>query len=143
MNLLKRDQFPLPDIWYRHRVSYGETDAARVVYYAEYLHLFERARSKYMRDAGLSYAEVERRGIVMPVRKASLRYVKPARYDEEIFVRAAVSGMTRTTLTFVYQVFGPPEDTTLLAVGDTELAATENGRPVRIPAWLAERLPRP
>ena len=54
------DQFPTPDIWMPHRVSYGETDTMGVLYYAEYLHLFERARSEYIRRCGMSYAEVEK-----------------------------------------------------------------------------------
>ena len=38
------DAFPIPHVWMPHRVSYGETDTMGVLYYAEYLHLFERAR---------------------------------------------------------------------------------------------------
>lgn len=49
-----------------HRVSYGETDTMGVLYYAEYLHLFERARSAYIRSCGMSYADVEKKGIILP-----------------------------------------------------------------------------
>ena len=54
-------EFPTPAIWFSHRVSYGETDTMGVLYYAEYLHIFERARSEYIRALGMSYADVERK----------------------------------------------------------------------------------
>ena len=41
-----------------------------VLYYAEYLHLFERARNAYIRQCGMSYADVEKKGIILPVREA-------------------------------------------------------------------------
>ncbi len=52
-------EFPQNDSWYHHFVSYGETDTMGVLYYAEYLHLFERSRSLFIRERGMSYAEVE------------------------------------------------------------------------------------
>ena len=48
--------FPTPDVWLAHRVSYGETDTMGYLYYAEYLHLFERSRSEYIREMGMSNA---------------------------------------------------------------------------------------
>lgn len=70
--------FPTPETWFPHRVSYGETDCMGVLYYAEYLHIFERARSAFIRERGMSYADVEKRGIILPVREAQCRYRSPA-----------------------------------------------------------------
>ena len=50
---------PEPSCWLEHRVSYGETDAMGVVYYANYLHFFERGRSELIRNLGLGYWPVE------------------------------------------------------------------------------------
>lgn len=133
----QRDDFPTPDAWHRFHVSYGETDCAGVVYYGEYLHWFERARSRLIRDRGMSYSEVEGRGVLLPVRRAEVRYIRPARYDEEVFVRCAVSSWGRASVTFAYQVFGPPDRSVLLAVGETEHAAIgPDWKPLRIPDWL-------
>ncbi len=80
--------FPEPSCWLTHRVSYGETDAMGVVYYANYLHLFERGRSELIRGLGFSYATVEERGIYLPVREAigRIKYTPEdamaARYEE-------------------------------------------------------------
>ena len=67
-----QDNFPTPHIWIGHRIAYGETDAMGIVYYAEYLQIFERARDAYIRESGFSYNEVEARGIYLPVREDSV-----------------------------------------------------------------------
>lgn len=128
--------FPTPETRWLHRVSYGETDAMGVVYYANYLHWFEQARSQFIREGGMSYAEVERRGVFLPVREAWCRYRKPATFDQEIAVRAAISKWGRASLTFVYEVISI-EQTILLAAGGTEHACVNrDGRPVAVPDWL-------
>jgi acyl-CoA thioester hydrolase len=82
---------------------------------------------------------VEARGLYLPVREASVRYRRPARYDDELFVRAGVGEWGRASLTFAYEVWGPPEGSTLIATGATQHAcATAQGKPVPVPDWLRE-----
>jgi acyl-CoA thioester hydrolase len=131
-----RNDFPTPDTWYRLHVSYGETDCAGVAYYGEYNHWFERSRSQLIREHGMSYVEVEDKGIILPVRQAYCRYLHPARYEDELFVRCAIEKWGRASVTFAYQIWGPPEQQTLIATGYTEHAAVSDGKPVRIPDWL-------
>jgi len=134
--MLFMHDFPTPDVWLAHRVSYGETDTMGYLYYAEYLHLFERSRSEYIREMGMSYAEVERLGIMLPVREAQCRYRRPARYDDLIHIRAGIAEVRRASLVFVYNVMDA-ERKTLLAEGMTEHACTgRDGRPVRPPEWF-------
>ncbi len=131
--------FPRPHTLYRFHVSYGETDCMGVAYYGEYLHWFERARGQLIRERGLSYAEVEARGLYLPVREAAVRYRRPARYDDALAVRAAVSEWGRASLSFTYEVWGPPGDSVLLATGATQHACTSpEGKPVPVPDWLRE-----
>ena len=131
--------FPLPETWFTLHVSYGETDAMGVVYYGNYPHWFERARSQYLRDLGMSYAEVERRGVWLPVRELTVRYLAPARYDEEVRVRAGISLWGRASVTFSYQVYGPPEGQKLLCLGATQHACVSpGGKPTAVPPWLKE-----
>ncbi|MGE4504575.1 MAG: acyl-CoA thioesterase [Desulfovibrionaceae bacterium] len=133
---MARAPFPTPDCWLEHWVSYGETDAMGVVYNAEYLHLFERARSKHCRDMGVSYREMEERGVMLPIRNASCRYRVPARYDDRIWIHCAIRDWSRASLTFVYEVWDAGRET-LLAEGMTEHACVSpEGRPFRIPDWL-------
>lgn len=131
-------EFPTSETWYPHFVSYGETDTMGVLYYAEYLHLFERARSLYIRDRGMSYAEVEKRGIILPVREAQCRYRVPVRFDDEIFVRTGISEWKRASMKFIYEIWNK-DKSVLHATGMTEHAAVNHsGKPVRVPEWLKE-----
>lgn len=131
-------EFPTSDSWYRHFVSYGETDTMGVLYYAEYLHIFERARSLYIRERGLSYAEVEKRGIILPVREAQCRYRSPVRFDDEILIHSGIQIWKRASMKFVYEVWNK-DKSILHATGMTEHAAVSHqGKPVRIPDWLKE-----
>jgi acyl-CoA thioester hydrolase len=134
---LKPEDFPLPDTRLHLTVSYGETDRMGYAYYGHYPHWFERARGQFIRDRGMSYAAVETRGIWLPVRDLAVRYLRPAHYDEEIIVRTGICAWGRASVTFAYQVFGPPEASVLLAAGETLHACTSpDGKPVPVPDWL-------
>lgn len=109
-----------------------------VVYYAEYLHIFERARSEFIRSYGMSYATVEARGIFLPVREAACRYRKPARYDDLILVHTTISEWSRASLRFVYEVRNA-DKSQILATGSTQHATVDKaGKPVPVPTWLRE-----
>ena len=131
--------FPEQSAWMRHRVSYGETDAMGVLYYAEYLHIFERARSTYSRACGGSYDEIEKGGIILPVREAQCRYRSPAHYDELIWVQVGIGEWRRASVRFVYRMYDEKRSV-LLAEGMTEhaLYSPEAGRPLGVPGWLKD-----
>ncbi len=130
--------FPVPEIWHPHRVSYGETDAMGVVYYANYLHWFEISRSAYIRQQGISYARIEENGIYLPVTEATCRYYRPARFDDLVYIRAGISSWGRASFVFEYEIVS--EDKTLvMAKGRTSHACVNyQGRPVGVPGWLRE-----
>ncbi|WP_319780188.1 thioesterase family protein [Maridesulfovibrio sp.] len=132
------NQFPTPHSWLEHSVSYGETDAMGVVYYAEYLHFFERSRSLFIRERGMSYAEVEERGIYLPVREANCRYRVPAQYDDQLDIQVGIIEWKRASIKFIYDIY-KDNRSTLIASGFTEHACVnKDGRPVRVPEWLRE-----
>ncbi len=136
MNETRAEGSP-PSCWLEHRVSYGETDAMGVVYYANYLHLFERGRGELIRALGLSYATVEERGIFLPVREAQCRYLAPARYDQIIQIHTELTDRTRATLSFGYEITSQ-DKTSVLTRGMTQHAVVNAaGKPTRIPDWLA------
>ena len=133
-------EFPTPEIGLPHRVSYGETDCMGVMYYAEYFHLFERSRSEYIRDLGLSYADVEKKGVILPVRDAECRYRSPARYDDLVWIRAGVCEVKRASLMFAYEIWNENKNI-LLASGSTRHAVVNSDmRPAPMPDWFREML---
>ena len=135
--ILKPEDFPQPDSRLALTVSYGEVDQMGYAYYGHYPHWFERGRGHFIRVRGMSYAAVEARGVWLPVRDLAVRYLRPAHYDDEVVVRTAVSAWGRASISFAYQLYGPPHDGTLLAAGETlHACTTPEGRPTAVPDWL-------
>lgn len=122
-----------------YRVIYGDTDQMGVVYYANYLRLFEMGRNEYLRGSEMTYREIEARGFFLPVVSASLRYRRPARYDDLITVRTAIVAVRGARITFNYQIVH--EDGTLLVEGETQHANTDaDGKVTRLTPDIVELL---
>ena len=84
------------------RVWYRDTDQMGIVHHSNYLGYYEAARSDMLRALGMSFAEVEKRGIMMPVLEVRSRYLRPARYDELLTVRITLREMPAARITFDY-----------------------------------------
>lgn len=122
-----------------YRFIYGDTDMMGVVYYANYLRLFELGRNEYLRTTGTTYKEVEARGIMLPVSHASLKYRKSGYYDDLVHINTRVTSVKGARVHFAYEIRNEAGD--LLVEGTTEHAAMDkNGRVVRLPADLIEKL---
>jgi len=109
-----------------------------IVYYANYFVWFEVARADVMRTLGSTYRALEDEGVFLPVIDAECHYRRPARYDDEIEVRAQGRLISPVRMAFDYEVFVKGEETPV-AVGQTIHAATgRDGRPCRLPANVRE-----
>ena len=120
----------------RARVIYGDTDQMGMVYYANYLRYFEIARNEYLRVVGQTYrAFEESHGLMLPVVEAHVSYHKPARYDDELVISAAVQVRGAATARFDYEIHRGHGER--LASGYTIHACiTRDGRVVRLPDEL-------
>lgn len=108
------------------------------VYYAEYLHFFERARSAYIRQSGISYAEIENRDILLPVREAHCRYRQPAHYDDLLFIHIGISEWGRASLRFVYEIRDESKERVLVEGMTQHALINRQGKPVPVPEWFRE-----
>jgi acyl-CoA thioester hydrolase len=126
----------------RIRVEYHHTDQMGIVHHSNYVKFFEVARTEWLRQAGLTYAEMERRGVMMPIVDVQIKYRQPAYYDELIKVKAIVEEMPMARMTFKYEIRG--EDDRDIASGLTTLGFIDKTtrRPHRAPAWLLEVVER-
>ncbi|TNE74414.1 acyl-CoA thioesterase [bacterium] len=89
---------------YRLRSRYSETDKMGYVYYGHFLQFFEVARTEMIRSLGVSYAELENQGVMLPVVSAELEYKSPVFYDEEISIFVDVFDVPTIRLNTFYRV---------------------------------------
>lgn len=101
------------------RVRYGETDQMGYAYYGNYAQYFEVGRVEMLRSLGVTYKEMEDEGIALPVYTFSIKYFKPAYYDDELTIRTTIKKMPAARIEFHYETFNAKGD--LLNEGDTTL----------------------
>jgi acyl-CoA thioester hydrolase len=128
---------------HRLQVRYGETDQMGVVYHANYLTWFEVGRTEFLRHSGLTYRELEEKGVLLPVAEATLRYKLPARYDDWVEIRTRIEELTPVRLTFAYEVYRIPDETLLVSGKTMHAFTTPTMKPIRLSraepdvyAWL-------
>jgi acyl-CoA thioester hydrolase len=129
----------------QHRVNYSETDQMGVVYHANYLIWLDMARTEHLRDAGMSYRELEEQGVYLAVTEARLRFRRAARYDDLVRVRCWVREIGSRGVTFGYAVERAGSDD-LLATGLTTLLALDRQHALtRLPEHVSglEAVPDP
>jgi acyl-CoA thioester hydrolase len=85
-------------------VRYAETDCMGVVHHATYPIWFEIARTDYIKYAGMSYADMEKAGVMLPVTGISCRYRIPAKYDDNLVITAKITRLTPARIEFSYSV---------------------------------------
>ena len=124
---------------YQHRVLYGDTDQMGVVYYANYLRFFEGARNEWIRAHGITYAEIEAAGLMLPVIDAQVKYARPARYDDLLEIEVDVSA-TRVRLRFDYRTRRAGDEQLLVGGHTVHASVNKDGRPTRFPQWLEDKL---
>ncbi len=130
--------------YYRLRVYFEDTDAAGIVYHANYLGFAERARTEALRDLGVPHAELVRGfGLIFVVRRAKLDYLRPARLDDELVVATEGVAIAGASIT-LRQTFLREGETEPLAAVELLLATVRTGdqRPARLPARWREAFGR-
>ncbi|MDA8390957.1 MAG: tol-pal system-associated acyl-CoA thioesterase [Gammaproteobacteria bacterium] len=119
------------------RVYYEDTDAAGVVYYARYLAFMERARTEWLRQFGLSAAELARsEQVLLAVRSVKVEYRRPARLDDLLCVTAVAVSVRGASMTLHQNCLRGEE---LLCEGRIDIACLDAGdfRPRKLPPELA------
>ncbi|WP_313074664.1 tol-pal system-associated acyl-CoA thioesterase [Melaminivora sp.] len=130
------------------RIYWEDTDAGGIVFYANYLKFFERARTEWLRSLGLSQQQLrELTGGMFVVGEARVRYLRPARLDDELIVTARLAEAGRASLTIAQQalrrpVAGAGNAPELMCEGEVRIGWVEAAslRPARIPGHILEQL---
>lgn len=133
-----------PDFIWTVRVYYEDTDTGGVVFYANYLKFFERARTEWLRAAGISQftlAEVDR--VMFVVKSTAVDYHAPAKLDNELKLTVVVEKLGRASVQFLQQAWrvdGTKQE--LLATGRIKIGCVDTAtfRPSVIPAHVLARI---
>lgn len=112
-----------------------------VVYHGAFFRWFEAGRANYMRRRGSPYQDIERRGLHLPVVEAHANYLKPARYDEILEVRAWIGELGLAQLRFDYEISRSGE--TLVRGFTRHASMSSEGRLVRLPDEVRRALASP
>ncbi len=124
------------------RVYWEDTDAGGVVFYANYLKFFERARTEWLRALGHQQEQMRREtGVVFIVTDTALRYLRPARLDDLLAVTVDVKHAGRAQMTIAQQAWREsPRGEELLAEGTIRIGCVAAGtfKPQRIPNSIAD-----
>jgi acyl-CoA thioester hydrolase len=119
-------------------VRYAETDAMGIVHHASYIVYFEEGRSHYARQRGSDYATFEQSGHYLTVAEVSARYLKPARYGQQLTVACWIDEMKSRSLTFMYSIMNADTRDVLVTGYSKHICITHDGRVTRLPdAWRA------
>ena len=125
---------------HRVKIFYKDVDQMGIVYYSRYFEYFEEARTELLASIGLGVTDVEKKGIMLPVISSHCDYLKGARFEQTIIIRAIIPTSPRSKLRIDYSVFIEDEKEPI-ATGYTEHAfVNDKGAAVRAPKMILERL---
>lgn len=122
------------------KIYYEDTDCGNVVYYANYLRYFERARTEFLEDRDCRLKELMSDGIYFTVVEASIKYLRPGRYGDTLLVETSVAETGHASIIFEHAI-KRKADEELLVTGRVKLGSvSEKMRPVRLPGPVAAAL---
>ena len=121
------------------KVRYCETDQMGLVHHGSYINYFEEARISWISNLGFSYSEMENSGIILPVSKLNVSYLRPAYFDDELVVNVELAELPTSRLIFNYTIKNKDE---VVVTGTTVLAFLnkETKKPVRCPDYMLEKV---
>ncbi len=125
----------------RLRVRYSECDPMGVAHHSACIPWLELGRTELLRPTGVSYAHMERAGILLVVTRLEVKYRRPARYDDELILITRIVGGGRARIDHSYELWLDEGDgrgrTDLLLTADSTLACVDReGKPRPLPDWL-------
>ena len=121
------------------KVRYCETDQMGLVHHGSYINYFEEARISWISNLGFSYGEMEKSGIILPVSKLNINYLRPAYFENDLVVNVELAELPTSRLIFNYTITNKGE---VVVTGTTVLAFLnkETKKPVRCPDYMLEKV---
>lgn len=125
---------------YSFRIRYAETDQMGVVYHGNYAQFFELGRTEWLRSKGITYKDMEKDGIMLPVISLNCKFLKSAFYDEILTVSTQLKKSPTVKIEFDYKITNKNNE--LLTTGNTVLAFinSKTKKPMRCPDYILEKI---
>ena len=122
------------------RVRYGETDQMGVVYHGNYASYFEIARTEWLRNLGVTYKELENKGIMLPVISLFFNFIKSAKYDDVLTITVILKKKPLVKIEFDYEIYNQNKEK--ISIGNSVLAFMDmkTNKPMRCPDYILEKL---
>ena len=129
----------MSEFTYKLKVFYEDTDSGGVVYYANYLKFFERARTEAIAQIGLSNKKLlEEHGIFIIVKSCNVEYKKPAKLEDQLEIKSSIISMSNTSFKMKQRAF---RDQELITDCEIHLVIVDRtGKPSKIPNILKNKL---
>ncbi len=122
------------------RVRYAETDAQAVVYHSNYFVYFEVGRTDWMVETGIPYSAVEERGYGLFIAEGHIRYLKSARYDDQLIVETRLTELRTRSCTFHYRICLDGGEDTLVEGWTALVCLGSDGKVTPLPPDLIEAM---
>lgn len=122
------------------RIRYSETDQMGVVYHGNYAQFFEMGRTEWLRSLGLSYKDMEKSGIMLPVISINFNFIKSALYDDVLTIHTFLKKEPLVKIEFYYEIKN--QNNELICTGNSVLAFMhiKTMKPARCPDYLLKEL---
>ncbi len=122
------------------RVSYSDTDQMGFMHHSNYLKYYETARWELFRNIGIPYNSIEKEGIILPVTEASVKYIKPAYYDQEIVIETRIKFVKGPRIIFYFLATNENGDTINEAQITVASVKKSTGKPLMMPKIILNKL---
>lgn len=122
------------------RIYYEDTDCGGVVYYANYLRYFERARTEYFESRGIFVKECIPRGFFFVVAHQDIDYKAPAFYADTLNIETKISKLSSASLTFAYVVRNKKTAQLIASASTVLVCVNKDIQPIKIPQEIREKL---
>ncbi len=111
---------------------YAETDMMGIIHHSVYPIWFEAARTEFIKEAGISYSECEKKGLMLPLIELACSYIKPAHYEDEIIIESKIAKMSPVRLVMSYEVQNAKTGETLARGTTTHVWTDTKMKPTNI-----------
>lgn len=122
------------------RVRYAETDQMGRAHHMAYVAWFELGRTELMRQNGLSYAQMEKRGVLLPVVRLEVDYLKGLEYEDVVDVHTSIAEIRSRRVRFDYRLVRRGDGAVVAEATSVLLCMGRDGRPCRLPEDVRDAL---